>query len=176
MKYRPPPEPLPNVGSDLSLGSGSKALSVPPLSSRARAALANLLPAVVPFDEGLPECQRHPQPQASRRHRKLRGAAGDFVGFQAVRRPVALGAAVPSRAPPSSTFLPCLVLNVRLPHGGPRMTLRKHGVVIRRRRTIHGRLAEIMGKVSEKPGSPSFQMHRCSSELCARVLSSMNRG
>ena len=133
------------------------------------------MPAAVPFDEALPECQRHP-PQASRRHRKPRGAAGDFLRFNAVRRPVAPGAAVPSRAPPSSTFLPCLVLNVRLPHGGPRMTLRKHGVVIRRRRTIHGRLAEIMGKVSEKPGSPSFQMHRCSSELCARVLSSMNRG
>jgi hypothetical protein len=140
MKYRPPPEPLPNVGTDLSLGSGSKALSVPPLSSRAHAVSADLLPAVVPFDEALPECQRHPQPQASRRHRKLRGAAGDFVGFHAVRRPVAVGAAVPSRAPPSSTFLPCLVLNVRLPHGA-RMTSRKHVVVIRRRRTIHGRLA-----------------------------------
>jgi len=98
-----PPEPLPNVGSDLSLRSGSKALSVPPLSSRARAALANLLPAVVPFDEGLPECQRHPQ--ASRRLRKLRGAGGDIVSFNAVRRPVALGAAVPSRAPPSSMSL-----------------------------------------------------------------------
>ena len=151
--------------------------------ARTHAVRANLLPATIPFDEALPECERHPQasyfqkkhPQASRRHRQLRGAAGDFVRFHAVRRPVAPGAAVPSRAPPSSTFLPCLVLNVRLPHGA-RMTSRKHVVVIRRRRTIHGRLAEITGKVSEKPGSPSFQMHRCSSELCARVLSSMNRG
>jgi len=83
------------MGSRDRLGSGTEALSVPPLSSRAHAVSADLLPAVVPFDEALPECQRHPQPQASRRHRKLRGAASDFVRFNAVRRPVAPGAAAP---------------------------------------------------------------------------------
>ena len=73
--------------------------------SRPSAFLAHrpAVPAAVPFDEALPECQRHPQ--ASRRLRKLRGAGGDIVSFNAVRRPVALGAAVPSRAPPSSMSL-----------------------------------------------------------------------
>ena len=60
-------------------------------------------------------CQRHPR--APHRHRHLRGAAGDTVRFHAVGRPLAPGAAIPSRAPPpGSSFLPssCRLERVRL--------------------------------------------------------------
>jgi len=49
--------------------------------------------------------------------------AGDVVRFHAACRPAAPGAAVTSRAPPSSSFLPCLVSNLRL------STRRTNGVV-----------------------------------------------
>jgi len=103
MKYRPP------LGLSRPL---DRDCAVVIAADRDARSPRDVLLAVVPFDEALPG-QRHPR--ASRRHRHLRGAAGDSVRFHAVGRPVAPGAAIPSRAPPpGSSFLPCLVLNVRL--------------------------------------------------------------
>jgi hypothetical protein len=57
--------------------------------------------------------------------------AGDFVRFHAVCCwPVVPDAVIPSRAPPSSSFLPCFVLNLRLSTRRSNMTSWKHTVAI----------------------------------------------
>ena len=176
MKYRPPPEPLPNVERTwavvINLDRGvrpSPSLRFPRAGTHARSPRRPAVPAAASFDEAPPECQRH-WPQASRGHRQLRGAAGDFVRFHAVRRPVAPGAAVPSPAPPST---PCLVLNVRLPHGA-RMTSRKHAVVILRRRTIH-HLALLCVAAVRPPGRRRRQQPRLPGLQCEVLVPDARR-